>query len=276
MLLNIVLAFSVGALMYLARLLLLHLRTEKEKEINHPTLLVGASAISLGVASLLWGMLITDIVPTRLWDPAFVLAILCMISGFLTMLFMGMVLLTEGYRKGFWHRVKWHDKILILVFPAILLSCFAAFPLLTVPEGTLVVLDGRILPFGSNYQIRPFMVPRIVGLDDPVLVIAVKPVDKVRYGASEIIFESKINLALKPGDAIPADFNWEAFRWQLSKWFGEKLGNRFDAEPRWKHGTFLSIPVSQPDNERRLDKPESGIVMGIPVAWNGVYTFPQD
>jgi hypothetical protein len=245
---------------------------EKWVRINHLTMAIGLVLIILGVRSMSWAVCLSTAIVWRLTYSA-VWVVALGVSGLLTGLLSGLSLLCDGSSNS-WSRYTAKDRFHLVVFPATMFACLLLSPVFVIPNGSLVAENGRILPFGDNYNFRLFSLSSKVGLDNPARASVIKSVKSRFYGEKEMEFDADISLDLKPGDRLPQDFNWYAFRTALNQWFTGRLDNRFVPEPVEGSCKVAGLSFDRCYTPiRSVGNQEFGIVMGIPVTWSGRYSF---
>lgn len=260
--------------MYLM-LLWMHRKPDPNHELNHLLALLGAGAVGFGMFGFAWVALVGKVIPTKITDPAIALTVLTAIASFLTVWFSGLLLLMSSSGRR-WRTMPPRDKYWARFGPIVLALCLLMFPLLRIPQGSLVADNGKIVPFGSSYRFVPGIEPKLVGFNNPVSVGVSRHVKSAYYGEKRMSFSAKVYLHLSPGDLVSSGLTWVKLQWAVLTWFDQQLDDRYQIEPTKFVLMGGHTIVADEERDRNIGQKPSAIIEGVLVFWDGSYSFREE
>lgn len=225
---------------------------------------IGTVLMAYGSAAITW--LQNEVlvkVPTNLNDEAFALAFLALPAAYTTLAGSGILLVVIGARQSV-GKISWTTLCWAVLPTTLLTVCLALMPFAKVATGSLVVENGKILPFGSPYKIIPGFKTSQIGLNNSFRVSYIKPEDK--EGGLKTVFLAKVKIRAQPGDLVALGFDWKEFQENASEWFKDELGS--DIEERSKAAT-KGVYIKKAS----LKNPRTSTILGIRIWWDGAYWF---
>jgi hypothetical protein len=219
-------------------------------------------------------------VPTRLADPAFVVGLLALLTSVLCFILTVFTVVCISFVKVTLASYKWSrgEVVCVVAPPATLLILVLTFPFLSVPSGSLVARDGRVLQPGSPYQLYPGKQTAQIGFNK---VTKVRTTRK-NQDSLEVVFVAYVDIQLQPGNEISADLNQREFEKALNTWFDETLDDHYEIAPRkvctpciddpeWQWIWKCRAPETCEIKNDHTMGPQDTLIGGVHIHWDGTY-----